>query len=541
MDHSIEEEKKEDLLDRIISMNTPGRRRRNNKQQEEEQQDERQPAVSSSQSARHDPELLFPLRHVDSCVSIQSLPSPEKSLECPMTPITPKVKPKHHHHHRGLVNTLPNWPPPPSHNEVETTTRISTRQRSKSFDEEPLFSFSLGGLDDSDDDDDFSKENDASTGLRNRHKRTKSHHHHRRSKATPSRKSEPPSLMHHHHRLRSFDPSSSSSSSSFSQHQSPASSSLLYHHHQKQQQQQRSRFIIPVEHPLKVIWDIVTIIFSLAYSYATHIAISRKEYSYSPFLTFCDIWFGIDILLNFITERQISHKPVIILKDHRSIVARYLTTWFVVDSLSLVPWQMLYVQPIVTVQKRRNFFQKSFFRSRAVLKVTSRLRGKHFKLFNNVAARTKQHGVGASRLLRLIIKYTPKYVLFLKNMKGAVPLRVLRQYQWLRRFYRNIVLNGLATTTATPDDDNGDSTTVTSKKHHLHHGVTTEEGKDVVEATSTTSHHHHHHHHHQEAAATAAAKYTTDADTVDVTSHPEDDDDEVDWEHFDDDDDGVPL
>jgi len=119
-----------------------------------------------------------------------------------------------------------------------------------------------------------------------------------------------------------------------------------------------------------------------------------------------------------------------------------------------MPWELLYVKPVVEMQNKRRFFQRYFFRSKAVVRVTRHLRGKHFRWFGTVAKRTKQHGIGASRLLRLIIKYVPKYLLFLRNMKAGVAVRVLRQFHWFRRFYQNIILAD----TEKPDDMTGSLT-----------------------------------------------------------------------------------
>lgn len=199
----------------------------------------------------------------------------------------------------------------------------------------------------------------------------------------------------------------------------------------------RSRFVIPMDHWFKTIWDILTVVFSIANAHAMHVSIRERTFGPNAFMMFCNAWFMLDILLNFVTERKTETGEI--LRDHRSICARYLTSWFAVDALSLMPWETLYVKPLIDLQNRRGLLQKSFFRSRAVVRVTRHLRGRHFRWFGNVAKHTKQHGVGANRLLRLIIKYVPKYVMFARNMKGAVAFRVLRQIQWFRRFYRNIV------------------------------------------------------------------------------------------------------
>jgi hypothetical protein len=199
----------------------------------------------------------------------------------------------------------------------------------------------------------------------------------------------------------------------------------------------RSRWIIPAEHYLKVLWDIMTVILSLANAHATHVSIGKRNFGDSKFMIFCNLWFLVDVILNFVTERKTADG--VVLRDYRSIIARYLTSWFAVDALSLLPWESVYVQPIFDLQKRRGFFQRSFFRSKAVVRVTTHLRGRHFRWFGTAARHAKHQGIGASRLLRVVIKYLPKYLLFFRNMKGVVAVRVLRQVHWCRRFYHNIV------------------------------------------------------------------------------------------------------
>jgi hypothetical protein len=201
-----------------------------------------------------------------------------------------------------------------------------------------------------------------------------------------------------------------------------------------------------------VIWDIVTVILSLANAYATHVSIRDRKFGETPLALFCNVWFLVDILLNFVTERKTSEG--VILRDYRSIAARYLTSWFAVDALSLFPWETLYVKPIIDLQNRRGFFRRSFFKSKGIVRVTTHLRGKHFRWFGTVARRAKHHGIGASRLLRLIIRYLPKYILFLRNMKGVVAMRVLRQINYVRRFYTNVVVG-----------EKGDAMTVSLTRH----------------------------------------------------------------------------
>jgi hypothetical protein len=188
---------------------------------------------------------------------------------------------------------------------------------------------------------------------------------------------------------------------------------------------------------MKIAWDVLTILLSVGYIYVTHTSIRDRSVRQSNFGRILDAWFLVDILLNFVTEYRTDQG--LVLHTQKAVWARYLTTWFVVDALSLVPWETLYVKPIIEMQNRRHFFKKYFFRTRAVIRVTRLLRGRHLRLFGKVANHTKHAGVGASRLLRLLIKYVPKYLLFYRNMKGVLAVRVLRQVHWMRKFMRNFV------------------------------------------------------------------------------------------------------
>ncbi|KAL3763719.1 hypothetical protein ACHAW5_006163 [Stephanodiscus triporus] len=190
---------------------------------------------------------------------------------------------------------------------------------------------------------------------------------------------------------------------------------------------------IPADHPWKVAWDILTMIWAVLGAYRTHVRIRDRVFDQSPLILLTEIWFTIDILLNFITEHKTRQGEVI--RDGKAIWARYITTWFIIDILSLIPWESIYVQPIVEKIKRRNWFQKTFFRSKAVIRVSRVLRGRHIKLFGKVS---KRSGISLHRLVALVIKYLPKYLLFLRNMKGALVVRALRLIHWLHNMYKKI-------------------------------------------------------------------------------------------------------
>ncbi|KAL7552656.1 hypothetical protein ACHAWF_016290 [Thalassiosira exigua] len=189
--------------------------------------------------------------------------------------------------------------------------------------------------------------------------------------------------------------------------------------------------VVPADHPLKVAWDVMTMVWALLGAYRTHVRIRDRVFDQSPLILLTEIWFTIDILLNFVTEHKTSRGEV--LRDGKAVWARYLTTWFVVDILSLVPWERIYVRPVVERIKRRNILQKTFFRSKAVVRVSRVLRGRHIRLFGKVS---RQTGTPLRRMVATAVRYVPRYLVFLKNMKGALAVRSLRLVHWLWGIYK---------------------------------------------------------------------------------------------------------
>ena len=226
---------------------------------------------------------------------------------------------------------------------------------------------------------------------------------------------------------------------------------------------QRSRIIIvPADHPLKITWDIFTVILTFLSAYSTHESIRDRNYSFNTFVIFTELWLLVDLLLNFVTEHRSSDGKVS--RDQKVVWARYLTTWFAIDALSLIPWERVYVKPVIEMQNKRNIFTKSFFRTKAVIRVTRFLRGKHFRYFGKVVKNTKHVGVGAHRLLRLIIKYVPKYILFYKNMRGVLAVRTLRQIHILRKLFKRIGSSSQNQTTTTINSDSFSYETINSSE-----------------------------------------------------------------------------
>ena len=226
--------------------------------------------------------------------------------------------------------------------------------------------------------------------------------------------------------------------------------------------------VIPSNHRLKIMWDMATIALTFVSAYVGHIYIRDKStYEWDWFVVFTNSWFFVDLLLNFFTEHRTADGTV--MKTGREVWGRYLTTWFAIDALSLLPWERLFLRPIIQRQKRRNVVVKWFFRSKAVVKVTVSskfylchsitcfshkrasfslfkswftsqriLKGRHVKAFGKLAQSTKRVGIGGKKLLRLIIKYLPKYILFYRNMKGVLVLKTLRLIHVVKKTLRGL-------------------------------------------------------------------------------------------------------
>jgi hypothetical protein len=138
----------------------------------------------------------------------------------------------------------------------------------------------------------------------------------------------------------------------------------------RKKRETRSRIIvIPANHRLKNLWDCSTIVLTFVSAYYTHIYIrDRSTYDWDEFVLFSNVWYFIDICLNFCTEHRTSDGKV--MRSGREVWGRYLTTWFAIDALSLLPWERMFLRPIIQAQKKRHFVVKWFFRSKAVVKVS---------------------------------------------------------------------------------------------------------------------------------------------------------------------------
>jgi hypothetical protein len=228
-------------------------------------------------------------------------------------------------------------------------------------------------------------------------------------------------------------------------------------HQLQSRRRQRSSWLLPAEHPLKLLWDCLTILLSLVSAYNTHISIRDRQYRNKWLLSFCDAWFVLDILLNFVTQTY--HQQDRLLDTYQAVWAHYLTSWFLIDVLSLLPGELLFVQPIIDRENKRNVWTKTLFRSRAVLKVSRIVRHHHLQFLSRFGKHTRVlfgWRLWRLKILKRVIKYVPKYLLFYRNMRGVVAVRLLRQVHWLTRLRRVVWATTTARRVAVDDDAGAD-------------------------------------------------------------------------------------
>ena len=199
----------------------------------------------------------------------------------------------------------------------------------------------------------------------------------------------------------------------------------------------RPWYLIPAGSPYKAVWDIATVLLTLYSFLLTHSHISSRNHGVTESGALVELWFVVDILLNFFTEYKSMEGEVT--PSWRGSAGQYLRTWFFVDLLSVIPWELWFLQPVIDMQNARGVWKKTFFRSKGVLKVTRVLRGRHFKLLSKISSRTAKFGVGTSRIVKGLIKYLPKYIQFVKRMKFVLPVRTVRAFHSWYKMFKNFV------------------------------------------------------------------------------------------------------
>eukprot|EP00978_Attheya_sp_CCMP212_P016300 scaffold42574_cov65-Attheya_sp.AAC.3 len=225
-------------------------------------------------------------------------------------------------------------------------------------------------------------------------------------------------------------------------------------------QVQSSFRYIPSNHTMKLAWDVLTILLSLTVGvYTTHASMRDQCFPHllnntcaalnkgqalplffgyfhgSTVVTLYDLWRVADIVLNFLTEDVNNKKNGCSQGKSPTITViraklTYLTTWFLIDVVTLLSWEVVYVQPVFNRNRKKNVFLKAIgvIRIYPFLRIT-------IKRCPVLLRILKRAILFAGRgFLGKLIRYAPKYIAFALtgNMKVIVALRVVRQVRLFR-------------------------------------------------------------------------------------------------------------
>ena len=201
----------------------------------------------------------------------------------------------------------------------------------------------------------------------------------------------------------------------------------------------------PVISQFMILWDICTILLSLtAGVYTTHMGMRDKcfphllnntceskaalqiFFGYIPgnlIVTFIDLWCVADIIFSVLMQSKY--------KAGSKIRYNYLKTWFLVDVVSMLSWEVIFVQPVLSQKKR--LIQRVIDICRMIPLIKKR-----WPHLIKICHVVKAVRCRPSRLCRFV-KFAPKYIIFMLKMKIVILLRVMRHIRLQRRLIMNIV------------------------------------------------------------------------------------------------------
>ena len=73
-----------------------------------------------------------------------------------------------------------------------------------------------------------------------------------------------------------------------------------------------------------------------------------KDSKYSDFMYFIDAVFIIDIFINFVSAYEDNSK--IIIADFKEIARYYYKTWFIIDFVSVIPFDIIFIYAIPSLE-----------------------------------------------------------------------------------------------------------------------------------------------------------------------------------------------
>jgi hypothetical protein len=101
--------------------------------------------------------------------------------------------------------------------------------------------------------------------------------------------------------------------------------------------------------------------------------------------------------------------------------------------------------PILEANKKKSLFAKYFGKTKGFFKgariARIGLNGNKRRMFSKLNVVSKQYlGIGGMKLLRSLIKWVPKYMMYAKTMRAAVLLRCIRGMHLMKKAARDVVV-----------------------------------------------------------------------------------------------------
>ena len=117
-------------------------------------------------------------------------------------------------------------------------------------------------------------------------------------------------------------------------------------------------------------------------------------------------------------------------KSKRRRVLTYMLTWFIIDAISMVPWEGIIVQPIFNNERKRHIVFKviGFLRACPAIK-------KRWQYI--VKARRLARSLGYRHHMRHV-RHIHKYIIFFTRMKMILLVRCLQHARWTKRLLSSI-------------------------------------------------------------------------------------------------------
>ena len=156
---------------------------------------------------------------------------------------------------------------------------------------------------------------------------------------------------------------------------------------------------------------------------------SSNGYAATLCAVLCQTIYVLDVGRNFLDNNNVPRQS----SSKFSRIWQYMFTWFVVDTIYIMPWEQLIVQPVFDLHRKKHVFFKAVSFLRACPAIRKRWR-------YIIKARRIAIALGYQQPLKHV-HHVPKYLLFFKRMKLILLIRVIQNARRVRRLLSDLKRN----------------------------------------------------------------------------------------------------